>query len=131
VAVGNEMGWRRVARSSTGCCLPGALLRQTLGRFAAPCLVSSAGLDSSSTVLPCFIQRVTSRSHLCSPPAGHLPHTPSCRSPKRLCHCCVSLPCAPLCCPQASHITIWTDVDGVYSADPRKVQDAVCLKQLR
>ncbi|KAI3427052.1 hypothetical protein D9Q98_006993 [Chlorella vulgaris] len=31
---------------------------------------------------------------------------------------------------QASHITIWTDVDGVYSADPRKVQDAVCLKQL-
>ena len=27
-------------------------------------------------------------------------------------------------------ITIWSDVDGVYSADPRKVQDAVCLESL-
>mmetsp|Transcript_36478 Transcript_36478/g.89999 ORF Transcript_36478/g.89999 Transcript_36478/m.89999 type:complete len:953 (-) Transcript_36478:188-3046(-) len=27
-------------------------------------------------------------------------------------------------------ISIWTDVDGVYSADPRKVIDAVCLDQL-
>ena len=26
---------------------------------------------------------------------------------------------------QASHITIWTDVDGVYSADPRKVRHPV------
>lgn len=31
---------------------------------------------------------------------------------------------------QADKITIWTDVDGVYSADPRKVTDAVCLDQL-
>lgn len=31
---------------------------------------------------------------------------------------------------RAGHITIWTDVDGVYSADPRKVSEAVCLKQL-
>ena len=41
------------------------------------------------------------------------------------------LPCP---CPrplQAGHITIWTDVDGVYSADPRKVPESVCLKQLR
>merc|ERR1719230_633693 len=30
----------------------------------------------------------------------------------------------------ADKITIWTDVDGVYSADPRKVNDAVCLEQL-
>ena len=30
----------------------------------------------------------------------------------------------------ASNISIWTDVDGVYSADPRKVKEAVCLKQL-
>ena len=30
----------------------------------------------------------------------------------------------------ASTITIWTDVDGVFSADPRKVQDAVCLRAL-
>lgn len=28
---------------------------------------------------------------------------------------------------QCSHITIWTDVDGVYSADPRKVSEAFCL----
>jgi aspartokinase/homoserine dehydrogenase 1 len=28
---------------------------------------------------------------------------------------------------RSSHITIWTDVDGVYSADPRKVPEAVCL----
>ena len=28
---------------------------------------------------------------------------------------------------QAGDITIWTDVDGVYSADPRKVVEAVCL----
>jgi len=27
-------------------------------------------------------------------------------------------------------ITIWTDVDGVYSADPRKVREAVCLPAL-
>ena len=27
-------------------------------------------------------------------------------------------------------ITIWTDVDGVYSADPRKVPEAVCLPSL-
>jgi len=27
-------------------------------------------------------------------------------------------------------ITIWTDVDGVYSADPRKVAEAVCLSEL-
>ena len=32
---------------------------------------------------------------------------------------------------QSGHITIWTDVDGVYSADPRKVPEAVCLKHLR
>lgn len=25
---------------------------------------------------------------------------------------------------RSSHITIWTDVDGVYSADPRKVRPA-------
>lgn len=31
---------------------------------------------------------------------------------------------------QASQITIWTDVDGVYSADPRKVPEAVCLASL-
>ena len=31
---------------------------------------------------------------------------------------------------QASQITIWTDVDGVYSADPRKVPEAVCLPSL-
>ena len=31
---------------------------------------------------------------------------------------------------QAGHITIWTDVDGVYSADPRKVTEAVCLRHL-
>lgn len=31
---------------------------------------------------------------------------------------------------QSSKITIWTDVDGVYSADPRKVSDAFCLKGL-
>tara|TARA_B110000977_G_scaffold146001_2_gene185203 strand:+ start:5585 stop:8383 length:2799 start_codon:yes stop_codon:yes gene_type:complete len=30
----------------------------------------------------------------------------------------------------AANISIWTDVDGVYSADPRKVKEAVCLKQL-
>ena len=30
----------------------------------------------------------------------------------------------------ANQITIWTDVDGVYSADPRKVKEAVCLSQL-
>jgi len=28
---------------------------------------------------------------------------------------------------RAGNITIWTDVDGVYSADPRKVPEAVCL----
>lgn len=32
---------------------------------------------------------------------------------------------------QSGHITIWTDVDGVFSADPRKVPEAVCLQQLR
>mmetsp|Transcript_94 Transcript_94/g.311 ORF Transcript_94/g.311 Transcript_94/m.311 type:complete len:930 (+) Transcript_94:104-2893(+) len=31
---------------------------------------------------------------------------------------------------QAKNITIWTDVDGVYSADPRKVPEAVCLDTL-
>lgn len=31
---------------------------------------------------------------------------------------------------QSGHITIWTDVDGVYSADPRKVKEAVCLRYL-
>jgi bifunctional aspartokinase / homoserine dehydrogenase 1 len=31
---------------------------------------------------------------------------------------------------QAAEITIWTDVDGVYSADPRKVPEAVCLESL-
>ena len=31
---------------------------------------------------------------------------------------------------RASNIVIWTDVDGVFSADPRKVQDAVCLASL-
>lgn len=31
---------------------------------------------------------------------------------------------------RAGHITIWTDVDGVYSADPRKVSEAVCLEHL-
>ena len=31
---------------------------------------------------------------------------------------------------QAREITIWTDVDGVYSADPRKVSEAVCLDSL-
>jgi len=30
----------------------------------------------------------------------------------------------------AKNITIWTDVDGVYSADPRKVVNAVCLESL-
>ena len=30
----------------------------------------------------------------------------------------------------ASHITIWTDVDGVFSADPRKVPEAFCLDQM-
>jgi aspartate kinase len=30
----------------------------------------------------------------------------------------------------AKTITIWTDVDGVYSADPRKVKEAVCLESL-
>lgn len=30
----------------------------------------------------------------------------------------------------ARDITIWTDVDGVYSADPRKVSEAVCLDNL-
>lgn len=30
----------------------------------------------------------------------------------------------------SKNITIWTDVDGVYSADPRKVAEAVCLKSL-
>eukprot|EP00854_Cymbomonas_tetramitiformis_P009756 gene9756-11561_t len=30
----------------------------------------------------------------------------------------------------ASKITIWTDVDGVYSADPRKVDTAVCLDSM-
>ncbi|KAL9332829.1 hypothetical protein ACSQ67_002439 [Phaseolus vulgaris] len=31
---------------------------------------------------------------------------------------------------KARQVTIWTDVDGVYSADPRKVGDAVILKTL-
>ncbi|PNY09862.1 bifunctional aspartokinase/homoserine dehydrogenase chloroplastic-like [Trifolium pratense] len=31
---------------------------------------------------------------------------------------------------KARQVTIWTDVDGVYSADPRKVSDAVILKTL-
>jgi len=31
---------------------------------------------------------------------------------------------------RGGHITIWTDVDGVYSADPRKVPEAVCLPSL-
>ncbi|KAG0616791.1 hypothetical protein M758_5G142100 [Ceratodon purpureus] len=31
---------------------------------------------------------------------------------------------------QASKVTIWTDVDGVFSADPRKVSEAVVLKSL-
>ncbi|KAL2622517.1 hypothetical protein R1flu_002722 [Riccia fluitans] len=31
---------------------------------------------------------------------------------------------------RAGQVTIWTDVDGVYSADPRKVKDAVVLSQL-
>lgn len=31
---------------------------------------------------------------------------------------------------RCAHITIWTDVDGVYSADPRKVPEAVCLSSL-
>ncbi|XP_068641456.1 bifunctional aspartokinase/homoserine dehydrogenase 1, chloroplastic-like [Aristolochia californica] len=31
---------------------------------------------------------------------------------------------------KASQITIWTDVDGVYSADPRKVSEAMILKTL-
>ncbi|KAK9838066.1 hypothetical protein WJX74_011058 [Apatococcus lobatus] len=31
---------------------------------------------------------------------------------------------------QGSHITIWTDVDGVYSADPRKVPESQCLVNL-
>jgi bifunctional aspartokinase / homoserine dehydrogenase 1 len=31
---------------------------------------------------------------------------------------------------RANEITIWTDVDGVYSADPRKVPEAVCLSYL-
>ena len=31
---------------------------------------------------------------------------------------------------RAGGITIWTDVDGVYSADPRKVTEAVCLDEL-
>ncbi|PHT50224.1 Bifunctional aspartokinase/homoserine dehydrogenase 1, chloroplastic [Capsicum baccatum] len=31
---------------------------------------------------------------------------------------------------QARQVTIWTDVDGVYSADPRKVSEAVILKTL-
>jgi len=31
---------------------------------------------------------------------------------------------------KAGHITIWTDVDGVYSADPRKVPEAVCLPSM-
>ncbi len=30
----------------------------------------------------------------------------------------------------SAHITIWTDVDGVYSVDPRKVPEAVCLSSL-
>uniref|UniRef100_A0A7N0TRB1 Aspartokinase n=1 Tax=Kalanchoe fedtschenkoi TaxID=63787 RepID=A0A7N0TRB1_KALFE len=31
---------------------------------------------------------------------------------------------------RARQVTIWTDVDGVFSADPRKVSDAVILKTL-
>ncbi|CAN6555797.1 unnamed protein product [Malus baccata var. baccata] len=31
---------------------------------------------------------------------------------------------------EARQVTIWTDVDGVYSADPRKVSEAVILKTL-
>jgi len=31
---------------------------------------------------------------------------------------------------KAESITIWTDVDGVYSADPRKVPGAVLLDQM-
>ena len=31
---------------------------------------------------------------------------------------------------RASSIVIWTDVDGVFSADPRKVSEAVCLESL-
>lgn len=31
---------------------------------------------------------------------------------------------------EAGHITIWTDVDGIYSADPRKVPESVCLRHL-
>ncbi|CAL8471282.1 g10824 [Coccomyxa elongata] len=31
---------------------------------------------------------------------------------------------------QSSNIIIWTDVNGVYSADPRKVGEAVCLESL-
>ncbi|PQQ08376.1 bifunctional aspartokinase/homoserine dehydrogenase 1 chloroplastic isoform X1 [Prunus yedoensis var. nudiflora] len=31
---------------------------------------------------------------------------------------------------KAGQVTIWTDVDGVYSADPRKVSEAVILKTL-
>ncbi|EPS65909.1 hypothetical protein M569_08866, partial [Genlisea aurea] len=31
---------------------------------------------------------------------------------------------------QANQVTIWTDVDGVYSADPRKVSEAVILETL-
>jgi len=31
---------------------------------------------------------------------------------------------------RSQHITIWTDVDGVFSADPRKVPEAVCLPSL-
>ncbi|XP_047171570.1 bifunctional aspartokinase/homoserine dehydrogenase, chloroplastic-like isoform X2 [Vigna umbellata] len=31
---------------------------------------------------------------------------------------------------RARQVTIWTDVDGVYSADPRKVSEAVILKTL-
>lgn len=31
---------------------------------------------------------------------------------------------------KSGHITIWTDVDGVFSADPRKVPEAVCLPSM-
>ncbi|XP_037491349.1 bifunctional aspartokinase/homoserine dehydrogenase, chloroplastic isoform X3 [Jatropha curcas] len=31
---------------------------------------------------------------------------------------------------RAQQVTIWTDVDGVYSADPRKVSEAVILRKL-
>jgi aspartokinase/homoserine dehydrogenase 1 len=31
---------------------------------------------------------------------------------------------------RAAQVTIWTDVDGVYSADPRKVSEAVVLSTL-